>query len=154
MKGGTEGGWNDRRLKKRFGGSLGRAHTFFSVRITIPSNWSSNPFIVTVKSIIDVLALTSGVYAGLPSFVVMYNVNSFITSTSLSPTITLKVLPDLMKFFSSTLSSAGSSSSPTSSIMSGRPRDSESSRCDRKYLWFSDVTWWIVEKPDVLKNHI
>jgi len=45
--------------------------TFFSVRITRPSSWSSSPFIVTVKSIIAVLALTSGVYAGLPSFVVI-----------------------------------------------------------------------------------
>ena len=35
--------------------------TSFSVRMTRPNNWSSNPFIVTVKSIIDVLALTSGV---------------------------------------------------------------------------------------------
>lgn len=32
--------------------------TFFSVKMTRPSSWSSNPFMVTVKSIIDVLALT------------------------------------------------------------------------------------------------
>ncbi|KAH3783310.1 hypothetical protein DPMN_161246 [Dreissena polymorpha] len=44
-----------------------------------------------------------------------------------------------MKFFSSTLSKAGSSSSITSSINNGRPSDKESSRWERKYLWFRDV---------------
>ena len=44
----------------------------FSVRITLPSSWSSSPFIVTVKSIIAVRADTSGVYDGFGSFVVMY----------------------------------------------------------------------------------
>ncbi len=53
--------------------------------------------------------------------------------------VTLKVDPDLMKFFSRMLSMTGSSSSPTSSMSSGLPSDSESSRCVRKYLWFSDV---------------
>ena len=46
-----------------------------------------------------------------------------------------------MKFFSSTLSRAGSSSSPTSSIRRGLPRDRLSSRCVRKYLWFREVTY-------------
>ena len=46
-----------------------------------------------------------------------------------------------MKFFSSTLSSAGSSSSPTSSISRGRPRDRLSSRWFLKYLWFREVIW-------------
>jgi len=63
-------------------------HTCFSVRMTIPSSWSSSPFIVTVKSMIDVLADTSGVYAGLASLVVTYRRNPVITSTSLSPTFT------------------------------------------------------------------
>ena len=31
--------------------------TLFSMRITLPSSWSSKPFIVTVKSMIEVLAL-------------------------------------------------------------------------------------------------
>ena len=53
----------------------------------------------------------------------------------------MNVEPDLMKFFSSTLSRAGSSSSPTSSINRGRPKDSASSMCVRKYLWFNDVIW-------------
>ena len=35
--------------------------TCFSVKITLPSSWSSRPLIVTVKSIMEVLALTSGV---------------------------------------------------------------------------------------------
>jgi hypothetical protein len=43
-----------------------------------------------VKSIIDVLALTSGVYAGLPNFVVTYSLKPSITSTSLSPTFTCR----------------------------------------------------------------
>lgn len=45
--------------------------TCFSVRMTLPSNWSSNPFIVTVKSMMAVFALISGVYEGLGSFVVI-----------------------------------------------------------------------------------
>ena len=45
-----------------------------------------------------------------------------------------------MKFFSSTLSSAGSSSSSTSSSRSGRPSDRASSSCVRKYLWLRAVT--------------
>lgn len=55
---------------------------------------------------------------------------------------TLNVFPDLMKFFSSTLSRAGSSSSPTSSMISGLPKESASSKCVRKYLWLRAVTWW------------
>lgn len=55
--------------------------------------------------------------------------------------LTLKVDPDLIKFFSSTLSKAGSSSSPTSSMMRGRPRDRLSSRWARKYLWLRAVTY-------------
>ena len=54
--------------------------------------------------------------------------------------LTLSVEPDLIKFFSSTLSSAGSISSPTSSIKSGSPLAKASSRCVRKYLWFRFVT--------------
>lgn len=46
-----------------------------------------------------------------------------------------------MKFFSRMLSSAGSKSSPTSSINSGRPRDRLSSKWFLKYLWFSEVIW-------------
>ena len=46
----------------------------------------------------------------------------------------------LMKFFSRMLSSAGSSSSVMSSMSSGRPSDSASSKCCRKYLWFRFVT--------------
>ena len=53
--------------------------------------------------------------------------------------LTLNVFPDLIKFFSNTLSSAGSSSSPTSSMISGLPKESESSKCVRKYLWFKAV---------------
>ena len=53
--------------------------------------------------------------------------------------LTLNVFPDLIKFFSNTLSSAGSSSSPTSSMISGLPNESESSKCVRKYLWFKAV---------------
>lgn len=84
-------------------------------------------------------------YTGFASLVVMYSLKSFITSHSLSPTltctrvfikvliyvfslITLNVEPDLMKFCSNTLSKAGSSSSATSSIRSGRPSDKASSR--------------------------
>lgn len=55
--------------------------------------------------------------------------------------ITLYVEPDLMKFFSKMLSRAGSSSSPTSSISRGRPRDRLSSRWFLKYLWFREVIW-------------
>ena len=47
---------------------------------------------------------------------------------------TLYVEPDLMKFFSRTLSRAGSNSSPTSSIKMGLPSDKASSKCVRKYL--------------------
>ena len=47
---------------------------------------------------------------------------------------TFKVFPDFMKFFSNTLSRAGSSSSRTSSNSNGRPNDNESSRWLRKYL--------------------
>lgn len=46
-----------------------------------------------------------------------------------------------MKFFSRMLSSAGSKSSPTSSIKRGRPRDKLSSKWFLKYLWFSEVIW-------------
>lgn len=46
-----------------------------------------------------------------------------------------------MKFFSRMLSSAGSRSSPTSSIKRGRPRDKLSSKWFLKYLWFSEVIW-------------
>lgn len=46
-----------------------------------------------------------------------------------------------MKFFSRMLSRAGSSSSPTSSISIGRPKERQSSIWVRKNLWFSDVTW-------------
>lgn len=46
-----------------------------------------------------------------------------------------------MKFFSRTLSRAGSSSSLTSSISSGRPKERQSSIWVRKNLWLSDVTW-------------
>lgn len=53
---------------------------------------------------------------------------------------TFKFFPDLMKFFSRILSNAGSSSSPMSSSSNGRPRDKESSKWFRKYLWFNDVT--------------
>lgn len=55
-----------------------------------PRSCSSSPSIVTVKSIIDVLALISGEYAGFGSLVVMYNINPGITSHSLSPTTTCK----------------------------------------------------------------
>ena len=85
------------------------------------------------------LPLTSGVYAGFESFVVIYNTKPFMTSISLSPTLTFKVLPLLMKFFSSTLSRAGSNSSATSSMSSGLPNERQSSRWLRKYLWFNDV---------------
>jgi hypothetical protein len=44
-----------------------------------------------------------------------------------------------MKFFSNTLSNAGSNSSPTSSISSGRPSEIASSKCCLKYLWFKFV---------------
>ena len=74
------------------------------------------------------LYYTSGVYDGLGSLVVMYKENPFITSTSLSPTLTLNMVPDFIKFFSSTLSSAGSSSSSTSSMRRGLPRERQSSR--------------------------
>lgn len=46
-----------------------------------------------------------------------------------------------MKFFSRTLSRAGSSSSDTSSISSGRPIERQSSKWERKNLWLSEVTW-------------
>ncbi|KAE8589598.1 hypothetical protein XENTR_v10017640 [Xenopus tropicalis] len=42
-----------------------------SVSLTLPNSWSSRPFMVTVKSMIEVRALISGVYAGLGSLVVM-----------------------------------------------------------------------------------
>lgn len=54
--------------------------------------------------------------------------------------LTLKVVPDLIKFFSNTLSKAGSSSSRMSSMRRGRPKERLSSKCVRKYLWFRDVT--------------
>ena len=63
-----------------------------------------------------------------------------MTSISLSPTFTFRVLPLLMKFFSNTLSRAGSISSPTSSISSGLPNERLSSRWFRKYLWLREVT--------------
>ena len=108
--------------------------------MTLPSSWSSSPFMVTVKSMMDVRAEISGVYDGFGSFVVMYNVKPFMMSHSLSPTLTFNADPTLMKFFSRTLSRAGSRSSATSSSSSGRPSDMESSRWVRKYLWFRDVT--------------
>ena len=74
------------------------------------------------------LMLTSGVYDGLGSLVVMYRLNPFITSTSLSPTLTFSIVPALMKFFSSTLSRAGSSSSSTSSMSKPLPKDKLSSK--------------------------
>lgn len=64
--------------------------------------------------------------------------NSFFCLLT-SSNITLYVDPVLMKFFSRTLSRAGSNSSPTSSISKGRPRDKLSSRWFLKYLWFSEV---------------
>ena len=100
----------------------------FSIRMTRPSSWSSSPFIVTVKSMIAVLALISGLYAGLPILVVMYRVNPSRSSISLSPTISFSTLPCLITFLSSKLFSTGSSSSSTSSISSGRPKDKLSSR--------------------------
>lgn len=57
---------------------------------TIFLDRSSNPCMVTVKSMMDVFALISGLYAGFGSFVVMYNMNPGITSFSLSPTTTCK----------------------------------------------------------------
>ncbi|KAK2185973.1 hypothetical protein NP493_215g00029 [Ridgeia piscesae] len=122
--------------------SLARSlsNSYFSVRMTRPNNWSSSPFIVTVKSMMTVRAEISGVYAGFGSFVVMYNVKPFITSISLSPTFTLYDRPSLMKFFSRMLSRAGSRSSPTSSMRRGRPSERASSRCWRKYLWFRFVS--------------
>lgn len=42
-----------------------------SADTTRASSWSSSPFCVTVKSIMVTLELTSGVYAGFGSFVVM-----------------------------------------------------------------------------------
>ena len=47
----------------------------------------------------------------------------------------------MMKFFSRTWSRAGSSSSSTSSMRRGRPRDRLSSRWFLKYLWFKEVIW-------------
>lgn len=64
-----------------------------------------------------------------------------LTNEKLKYNHTLNELPDLMKFFSSTLSSAGSSSCSTSSMRRGRPCDKASSRCWRKYLWLSVVTY-------------
>uniref|UniRef100_A0A2M4D0S6 Putative secreted protein n=1 Tax=Anopheles darlingi TaxID=43151 RepID=A0A2M4D0S6_ANODA len=106
----------------------------FSIKITRPSSWSSRPRIVTVKSMIDVLALISGLNGGFGSLVVMYSIKPGITSHSLSPTSTFSIEPDFIKFFSSTLSMTGSSSIPTSSISSGLPSERLSSRCVRKYL--------------------
>lgn len=54
--------------------------------------------------------------------------------------VTLNVEPDLIKFFSNTLSKAGSKSSSISSIRRGRPSDKASSKWARKYLWFNEVT--------------
>ena len=62
--------------------------TAFSVRMTRPSSWSSSPFMVTVKSMMEVRAEISGVYTGLGSLVVMYRPKPSITSHSLSPTFT------------------------------------------------------------------
>lgn len=45
--------------------------TCFSSSMTRPSSWSSKPRWVTVKSTTAALALTSGLYAGLASLVVM-----------------------------------------------------------------------------------
>lgn len=80
------------------------------------------PCIVTVKSIMEVFALISGEYGGFGSFVVIYNMNPFKTSHSLSPTITFSIDPDLIKFFSKTLSRTGSNSISISSIKSGFPK--------------------------------
>lgn len=82
---------------------------------------SNLPSIVTVKSIIEVFALISGEYGGFGNLVVMYNINPFNTSHSLSPTITFSIEPDLMKFFSKTLSRTGSNSTSISSISKGFP---------------------------------
>lgn len=64
---------------------------------------------------------------------------SFITklttySRSFIQLLTLKEVPDFMKFFSNILSRTGSNSSPISSITSDRPNERLSSRCVRKYL--------------------
>lgn len=58
--------------------------------MTLPSSWSSSPLLVTVKSMMEVRALISGVYEGLGSFVVRYSVKPVNTSTSLSPSFTCK----------------------------------------------------------------
>lgn len=77
---------------------------------------------VTVKSIMEVLALISGEYGGFGNLVVIYSMNPLRTSHSLSPTITFSIDPDLMKFFSKTLSNTGSNSISISSIKSGLPK--------------------------------
>lgn len=79
--------------------------------MSVSSVYQYFTFIVTVKSMMAVRADISGVYEGFGSLVVMISLNPFITSTSLSPTFTLNVEPDFIKFFSRTLSRAGSSSS-------------------------------------------
>lgn len=86
---------------------------------------------VTVKSIIEVFALISGEYGGLGSLVVMYIMNPLRTSHSLSPTNTFSMDPDLMKFFSNTLSNTGSSSMSISSISNGLPEEN----IVRKHYW-------------------
>lgn len=68
------------------------------------------------------------------------NLNNVTSCQCYVEEFTLYIDPDLMKFFSKTLSSEGSRSSSISSMRSGLPRDKASSKCCRKYLWFKDVT--------------
>lgn len=56
--------------------------------MTRPSSWFSKPFMFTVKSMMDDLALISGLYTGFGSLVVIYSWNPSITLHSLSPTLT------------------------------------------------------------------
>mmetsp|Transcript_5849 Transcript_5849/g.17923 ORF Transcript_5849/g.17923 Transcript_5849/m.17923 type:complete len:227 (+) Transcript_5849:2608-3288(+) len=112
----------------------------FSLRMSLPSSWSSRPAIVTVKSTTVTLAESSGVKCGLGRRVVQNRRNVSVKSTSLSARGTTNCLPFLIKRRSSTGSSTGSSSSSMFSISSGLPNARQSSRLLRNMRSFSCVT--------------
>jgi hypothetical protein len=76
---------------------------------------------VTVKSMIVVLAESSGENEGLARRQVMKRRNSLASSISVPPTFTKEVLPLIMTYFSKTGSNMGSTSFSIFSMISVKP---------------------------------
>lgn len=79
-----------------------------SIDTALTSNYSYKPLNVTLKSITDVLAYTSGLNYGLYSLVVINNLNCGLNVTFLPLNSTYKPLPYLNVFFERILSNEAS----------------------------------------------